>query len=69
MGLDEGPCVRTDDSPVLAEGLADEPHKGLANGAGLDEVSADGKLQQAPRSDVYRKILAGSGFVLSMPFQ
>ena len=30
--------------------------KGLTNGAGLDEVLADGKLRQAPHSDVYRKM-------------
>ena len=29
--------------------------KGLANDAGLDEVSVDGKLRQALPSDVYRK--------------
>ena len=31
-GMEEGPCVGTDDGPELAEGLADDP----------DEVSADG---------------------------
>ena len=69
MGLDEGPCVGTDDGPVLAEGLVDEPDEGLAKGAGMNKVSADGKLRQAPRSDVYRKIWVGPVYVLSMPFQ
>ena len=54
---------------MLAEGLVDEPDEGLANGAGIDEVSADGKLRQAPRSDVYRKMWAGPGCVLITPFQ
>ena len=43
---------------MLAEGLVDKPDKGLANSAGLDEVSANCKLRQAPRSDVYRKMWA-----------
>ena len=38
--LDEGSCVRMDDGPQLAEGLADE----------TDNVSADGKLLQVSRS-------------------
>ena len=43
--------------------------KGLANGAGLDEVSEEGKLQQVPHSDVYRKTWGRPGGVFSMPFQ
>ena len=37
-GMEEGPCVGTDDGPELAEGLADDP----------DEVSADGELRPYP---------------------
>ena len=61
--MDKGPCVGTGDGPVLAKGLADEPNKELTNGVGLDEVSADGKLQKAPSSDVYRKMWVGPGGV------
>ena len=35
--------------------------KGLTNSAGLDEVSADGKLGHAPHSYVYRKIWGKTG--------
>ena len=69
MGLDEGPFVGTDDGPLLREGPADEMDKGLANGAGMDEVSADGILRQAPRSYIHRKMWLGPSCVLSMSFQ
>ena len=35
--------------------------KGLTNGAGLDEVSADSDLRQSPHSDVYRKTWGKTG--------
>ena len=43
--------------------------KGLTSDVGMDEVSADGELRQAPHSDVYRKTWGRPGGLLSiMPF-
>ena len=42
VGLEEGPSVGTEDSLMLAEGLADELDKGLVESAGLDEELGTG---------------------------